>query len=459
MRLKSPWAPRMMESEGTPSDRLIEAISEDILSGLLHDGDRLPAQRDLAWSLGVGLGTVTKAYAVLERRGLLRGIKGRGTFVSGIQSRKGPLVDLSTNVLPLVLGDRLLARSLSAISRKIDRDHINLRPPPAGHDAHRRLLARWLEGVGVPAAPESIILTGSGQQALWLAFDILCGGRGQIITERFSYAGAIALARYRGHPLFAVAMDGQGMCPEDLDRVLSFETDSNRRRLVYVTPDTQNPTTATMGRARREAILRICRQHQVPIVEDGVYSLGADPTLPPLVAMAPDTVFHVSSLSKSLSPGLRLGVLVAPADGVLAATKALQALPMTASPVDYALLEEWFSNGVAEDLRISLRAEVKRRTALAREMLSGRHLVSHDAAFHLWLPMPYADAQAFVAAAAALGVAVTPPESVRADPEDRESGVRLCLGGPSTEDVTRGLSLLAGLQPSQGFTNDGERSG
>ena len=76
-----------------------------------------------------------------------------------------------------------------------------------------------------------------------------------------------------------------------------------------------------------------------------------------------------------------------------------------------------------------------------------------------WTLGTAAGPNALRAAAAALGVAVTPPESVRADPEDRESGVRLCLGGPSTEDVTRGLSLLAGLQPSQGFTNDGERSG
>lgn len=218
MRLKSPWSARLADSEGNPSHRLLEALSQDILAGHLQGGDRLPPHRELAWTLRLGVGTVTKAYAILERRGLARSIKGKGTFVAELQAEKGPLIDLSVNAIPPMLSDRLLARTLSTVARKIDAQHVHLRPPLAGHNAHRRILGRWLESLGIVAEPNRIVLTGSGQQALWLAFDTLCGGRGLIVTERLSYSGAIALARHRGHPILGVeigATSGAGSCRDD----------------------------------------------------------------------------------------------------------------------------------------------------------------------------------------------------------------------------------------------------
>ncbi len=446
MRLQSPWTPRLSDNGSTTANRLVEALSEDILSGQLLGGDRLPAHRDLAWKLNLGVGTVTKAYAMLERRGLARSVKGSGTFVAVFESRKGPAIDFSVNRLPVMLSDRLLAGTLSAISRKINSAHVNLYPPPAGHDEHRRLLARWLESLSIEADAKRIILAGSGQQALWLAFDILCGGNGLIVTERLSYSGAIALARYRGHPMRSVDIDDQGMVPDDLDRVLCEEENSGRRRLVYLTPTLHNPTTISMGANRRKDIVDVCNKRNVPIVEDGVYTLGASPNLPPLVTLAPDRVFHVTSLSKSLSPGLRLGVLVLPSGWEEHAEEALRALPLSSSPVDYALLEEWFTSGVMETVRGTLRAEARQRAKLARSFFDNRTIITDDCAFHAWLPMPHTEAEAFEKAAATLGVVVTEPNAVRADRNDNATGIRLCLGGLGMEDLTTGLTLLSRLK-------------
>ena len=71
MRIVSPWKPRLEEVDGPASERLIEALAADILSNQLEDGARLPAHRDVAWKLKVSVGTVTKAYRVLQRRGLI----------------------------------------------------------------------------------------------------------------------------------------------------------------------------------------------------------------------------------------------------------------------------------------------------------------------------------------------------------------------------------------------------
>ncbi|USQ49471.1 aminotransferase class I/II-fold pyridoxal phosphate-dependent enzyme [Serratia marcescens] len=195
MRLQSPWQPRLANAEVTTVERLVLALGDDIIEGKLQGGDRLPAHRTLAWQLEIGLGTVTKAYAILERRGLVRSVKGRGMFVAIRHAREKREIDLSSNAPPAVLTDRLLARTLASIARKMDADHLNLYSPPTGHLEHRRLLARWLENVGVTIEPSNLALTSNARQAISLAFDLACGPRGTILTERISYPGAIALAQ------------------------------------------------------------------------------------------------------------------------------------------------------------------------------------------------------------------------------------------------------------------------
>ncbi|WP_362615881.1 aminotransferase class I/II-fold pyridoxal phosphate-dependent enzyme, partial [Streptomyces sp. NPDC047968] len=184
--------------EATTVERLVLALADDIIEGKLQGGDRLPAHRPLAWQLAIGLGTVTKAYAILERRGLVRSVKGRGMFVAIRRAREEREIDLSSNAPPAMLTDRLLARTLAGIARKMDADHLNLYSPPTGHLEHRRLLARWLENAGVTIEPSHLALTSNARQAISLAFDLACGPRGTILTERLTYPGAIALCRRVG---------------------------------------------------------------------------------------------------------------------------------------------------------------------------------------------------------------------------------------------------------------------
>ncbi|WP_307279036.1 hypothetical protein [Phyllobacterium ifriqiyense] len=174
-----------------------------------------------------------------------------------------------------------------------------------------------------------------------------------------------------------------------------------------------------------------------------LYTLGVTPERPPLVALAPDNVFHVTSLSKTMTSGLRLGVLVLPPKWISRAEEALQILPLAASPLDYALLEEWFSSGVVDATRVSLQTEAERRANLVISLLPNRKVVTDPTAFHAWMPMPHAQAETFAASAELMGVLVTRPDAVRANPEDGDTGIRLCLGSPSLDELSRGLSILA----------------
>nr|WP_210246989.1 PLP-dependent aminotransferase family protein [Agrobacterium tumefaciens] len=440
---QSPWTPRLANIEANAAERLVLALADDIIEGRLAGGDRLPAHRDLAWKLGVGLGTVTKAYAALERRGLTRSVKGRGTFVALQEAHADRQIDLSSNAPPPTLNPRILAKTLTGIARKIDADHFNLYAPPAGHVEHRRVLARWLETLGLSIDPSHLVLTSGARQALALAFDLACGPDGLLLTERITYPGALSLLRRKGCRMRGVEIDAEGMVPEALAEALGG-TAPRGGSAVYLTPTLHNPTTATMGAARRQAIADICRRAGVWIIEDGVYA-ASEPGLRPLAALAPDISLHVNGLSKSLGPGLQIGILTLPTGLKGAAERLLQDVPMAPSALSCAVVEEWLATGIIASVQRDLHHEARRRSALAVSLLGVSELVSHPAAYNVWLPMERDAADRFVSIASASGIGLTAPESMMVDPQDQASGIRFCLGGPSFDDLTGAMTLLAGL--------------
>jgi DNA-binding transcriptional regulator YhcF (GntR family) len=109
VRETSPWPPRLAAAGASVSERLIAALAEDIIDGAMPAGARLPAHRVLAAELGISIGTVTKAYAALERRGLVRGTPGRGMFVAYRGRDITNVIDLATNMPPPLLGDDALS--------------------------------------------------------------------------------------------------------------------------------------------------------------------------------------------------------------------------------------------------------------------------------------------------------------------------------------------------------------
>jgi DNA-binding transcriptional MocR family regulator len=157
MRIVSPWKPRLEDVDGPASERLIEALAADILGNQLEDGARLPAQRDVAWRLKISVGTVTKAYRVLQRRGLIESSKGSGTFVLGCRRTQWPVIDLSVNAPPAMLNERVLSATLALAARKVDSFYFLNYPPPAGHEKHLILMANWLSGIGVNANPGQLL--------------------------------------------------------------------------------------------------------------------------------------------------------------------------------------------------------------------------------------------------------------------------------------------------------------
>ncbi len=445
------WKPTLEDSPRPLVDRLISALERDIRSGALEPGLRLPPQRELAYFLGISLGTVTKAYAEAERRGLTQATVGRGTFVAlpgadaafRLSPRGLPAgINLAQNVRPILSSQAALAEALGRL-RKKDLTHLLVYGPAAGEESHRRAAARWLERTTL-LEPDwrNLAITGGAQQAMTLALGAVAAPGETILTEAGTYYGLRTLTENAGYRLKGLGMDREGLLPEALDRAAA----QTGARVLYVTPTLHNPTGRTMGRARREEIVRIARQRDLTLIEDDVYALYDSPrSLPPLMALAPERVFYVSSLSKALSAGLRFGILLTPGgDGFERSLRAMRATCYAPTGLGAAIGAQWIEDGGADALSAEVKAGMGRRTRLALRLI--RPVAEPPAApasLHLWLPMSELDAERAAAHALRAGVELTPPSAPIVDWQGC-SGLRVCLGGVETvQDLESALKVVA----------------
>lgn len=441
MKIKSDWIAKLSNSNGTPSFRLAEALGDDIINGTLKLNSRLPAHRDLADKLGISVGTVTKAYSILEKRGLVRTVMGSGTFVALFHPDSNEFIDLSRNIPPAGMTDNLLKKTFISVAKHIDSSFFNYYPPIGGHKEHKRQLAHWFEQLGVFIDYQYLLLTTGAQNALFIAFSIASGYGGTLFVEEYTYPNAIKLAQSLGINLISIQMDDQGMIDESLARAL-HQYRLVDRKVIYLTPTRQNPTTATMSNERRQAIVEVCQKYNVTIIEDDIYALPKNNKHIPFIMLAPERTIYVNSLSKILSPALRIGGMVVPAYLYEQAERFLSSTSLMVSTVTCAIMERWFIEGITSELIDFIRLESKRRYQIARNILGDNIGSSDYEGSHIWLPMMTKEALRIESAARMQGVIVTPPKLVCVNQNNAMSGIRLCLGSPSTLELKTALITL-----------------
>ena len=451
------WHPRLSSAHSAPLYRqLVQAMAADIEGGRLAPGARLPAQRDLAHALSVSVGAVTRAYEEAARQGLVDAHVGRGTFVADRSvaeaSPDGP-IDLGINTAPVALSGVTVAGHFpSPRHGQAWRERFGYLPP-CGLDVDRRAAAAWLaRTAGLEDLDwRRIVCCNGAQGGMALAFAALCRPGDAILCEAATFSGVKVLAAQLGCRLVGVDMDAEGIRPDALDRAAA----SSGARVLYALPTLQNPTARTAGRDRRAEIVRIARARDLWIVEDDVYALYArELGLPALAALAPERTFHASSLSKTLSPGLRAGFLVAPADMFDRTVQAVRALTHSPPGIGAAIATHWIESGLADDMAREVCVEVRERTAMAHAAL-GPVLETPRSrpSLHLWLPMAELDAERVAGRALRAGLKITPPgtHAVGSGPVGAEpggsgpgvSGLRLCIGSaPSRAILARALAIL-----------------
>lgn len=453
------WIPDLDAGDGPVYERLVEALGADISRGRLKAGDRLPPQRELAFALGIGVGTVTRAYAEAERRGLLDGQVGRGSFVAGGRAAPpresaGPL-DLSRSVPPGALARQAIGGAFARLARRPDLADRLSYAPEGGFAEDRAAGAHWLSQVhdwpGLDG--EQVLLCAGAQEAVAVALNLAARPGQAVIAEAATFAGLKSVAGVMDYRLVGAAMDDQGLTPEGLARAAR----DSGARAAYVLP-TQNPTGRVMGPERRRQIAQVARDRDLILIEDDLYGAYAGgfglSRRAPIAAHAPERCLFVSALSKSVAPGLRVGWLALPTTGDWRerALSALHGLTLGAPTFGALIGTAWIEDGTAEAILADNRRVLAERAALALDILGDAvEAPALASPPHLWLPMGELEAERVAARALRGGVELTPAGGPILD-GSLASGLRLCLGGaPDTAALARGLTALKSalsLQPA-----------
>ena len=434
------WLPKLDSRRGPVYRAIADALDEDVQNGALRAGMRLPPHRDLADHLGVTVTTITRAYAEAARRGLTSGHVGRGTFIRGNEaeergSETTPF-DLSVNIL---MPDKEVANLQPRLFQRRVLPWMQILGyiPAKGHVRHRQAMAAWLARGGLVVDPDHLVLTAGAQHGLAVTMSALLKPGDTLLMEELTYSGARALAHQQHLKIRAVAMDAEGLRPDALETACR----STRARAVYCMPRLQNPTSAIMSERRRRQIAAIAEKYRLTVIEDDVYGF-VSPEKAPLAALIPHRTAYVTSLSKSLFPGMRLGCVSAPPEMLDSIVGAVWASMIMASPIGADLLSGWIEDGTAARIAEWKRHEFGARQAMVRRLFEGERYQTHPTSPHLWLQLPARwSSESFAAQVRARGVILNASTQFAVTDQPARA-VRVCLGPPRTRPGMEQALLL-----------------
>lgn len=182
--------------------------------------------------------------------------------------------------------------------------------PTDGYPPLKEFLVEKMQKYGVPAKEENILITNGSQQALDLIAKVFVDAGDVIVTEAPTYLGALQAWNVFGPRYVTVPSDDAGMQVDHLEEVLKQQ----RVKFIYVLPNFHNPAGVTLSEERRYQLVEVAGRYGVPILEDDPYGElrfeGKD--LTPITVLHKENVIYLSTFSKTLAPGIRLGWISAP---------------------------------------------------------------------------------------------------------------------------------------------------
>lgn len=452
----SEWLPELRDSGQPKYIELATSIGEDIASGRLLPGDRLPPQRKVAKAMGVDISLIARAYSEAIRRGYVESHVGRGTFVRaqepderGPDPRRTLEEDPRMNMPPEIEDPELIKRMQRGFENVASNVVSLLRYQSAtGGSRDREISLDWMQSKGHLVSADNLTVTPGAHAAIHAALTVETKPGSVVLCEPVTYPGIRAIASRLSLKLLPVAEDEQGITPASLTKAAAEHPDA----ILYLNPTLRNPTTHTIPAGRRAEIADVLRAKAMPLIEDDAYGLIAKDVPPAISDQIPDLAWHILGVSKAFGAGLRLAYAKAPDREKLSDfVQTIRTVSVMTSPLNLALLSTWIEEGTADDVLADIRGAARRRQQIASRVLEGFDFDAQDEAFNVWLQAPQGLSRAEILTRVAGGpLAIVPSDmfTVAGAPEER---LRVCLGGPLSEGALEEglLGLRAALRQSE----------
>jgi 2-aminoadipate transaminase len=323
--------------------------------------------------------------------------------------------------------------------------------PTEGFEETKDCILEVMGAEGMLPDPEDLIVTTGGQQAIDLVTKTLVDPGDPVICEAPTYPGAVPVFCSYQADVIQVECDEDGMRVDELESVLERLTGEGRRpKFIYSVPSFQNPAGVTLSIERRRRLVELARAHEVLIAEDNPYGLlryEGEP-LPPLYQLeGGDYVIYLGTLSKILSPGIRLGWAVAPPPVMEKIVLGKQASDLCTSTLTQYFVREYFAEGRWREYVESLVGLYRSRRDAMLEAL-GRHFPPQAEWTHpggglfIWATLPdYIDTADLLAKALRRNVAFVPGQSAYVDGRGASS-MRLNFSASSEEEIDEGVRRI-----------------
>ncbi|NLE77854.1 MAG: PLP-dependent aminotransferase family protein [Chloroflexi bacterium] len=458
-------------------------LREQILQGEISPGTRLPPERELARRLGVSRTTVVSAYDELTAEGLVEAHRGRGTTVLG------PAAALGETVQPIAwpvhfssLAQRLRGpasaemsalRDLSAqpgvLSFATGTPDPTLTPRARFHEAWAAVLQQVgvealasspIQGIaplrdlivermaqrGIVANRDNVVVVSGSQQGLDILVRLLTEPGDTVVAEAPTYYGALQTFQAQGLRVIGIPVDAQGMDVDSVEQTLT----RYRPRLIYTIPNYQNPTGVTLSPNRRAKLLELSQRYGVPIIEDDPFGdlpfQGPPPT--PIKALDPcGHVIYLSTFSKSLAPGLRIGWFTGPRPVVEMAILLKRVVDLQANSAGQYLVVEfarrgWLAEGIAAARSVYGRRCAAMDAGLQAHLPDGACWAPPQGGLFLWLELPeLLSAHRLLTETGAQGV-VFLPGSILYPSSGPRNGCRLNFSARTEAQIAQGTEVM-----------------
>jgi GntR family transcriptional regulator of abcA and norABC len=459
--------------------RIIDYVKQHIANGEWPIGSKLPSQRELAKRFAVNRSTVITALEELIADGLIEGKMGKGTIVvnntwtlmkQGTSTNWNENIQFGTHQASMSTVQTInLAESnqkliqlskgelssdlfpLGEMQRVIEKVGKDLTPfgyeEPRGNFKLREAVSVFLKKKGIQVSPASVLIVSGALQALQLISIGLLQRGSTVFLEQPSYLYSLSTFQSAGMHLSGIKMDENGISVQQLMK----QNIRKGRAILYTIPSFHNPTGRTMTAERRNELLETAEKLQLPIIEDDVYGdLWLD--LPPASSLkAQDhygNVLYVGSLSKSLTPGLRIGWIVGPHPVIERLADLKMQTDYGSSSLSQRVASEWIASGLYEQHLTKVRNQLKvRKTAalLALNMYM-KNLAEWEepkGGFFIWLKIrPEYTVRDLHVKALAKGILLN-PGTIYA--QQGTTSFRLSYAYASIEDITKGIKIISDL--------------